>query len=282
MAKIKHIALATHDLEATAQFYRDVFGLQIVGRDDVGHTAAVFLSDGDINLTLLDFRTDEAALCSEGARFVGWHHVGFLVADEAENQRVLGMLREWGAPFLQGGPVGGPGTYFEVKVKDPNGATFDVSVDGWRGISRPERPGAADVKGGTMNARKMPLNPPTMPPLFRPYYSETVKVAPGPLLFISGQVAFDKQGDVVGKGDIRAQATQALENLRTALAAHGATLEDLVKITVYTTDMKYFEDIAEIRMKYFPKNGPTSAIFEVSRLALPDLLIEIESIAVVN
>ncbi|HUG75870.1 MAG TPA: RidA family protein [Burkholderiales bacterium] len=129
--------------------------------------------------------------------------------------------------------------------------------------------------------RKTILNPPDAPPLFRPYYSESVR-AVGPLLFIAGQVSFDKQGKVVGKGDIKRQTTQALENLKTVLAAHGATLDDLVKMTVYVTNIDLLDEIAEVRNKYFPKNGPTSAIVEVSRLALPDLMIEFETIAVVS
>jgi catechol 2,3-dioxygenase-like lactoylglutathione lyase family enzyme len=143
MAKIKHIAIATRDLEGTAAFYQEVLGLQLVGRDDVGHTAAVFLSDGDVNVTLLYFRNDEAALHDEGMRFIGLHHVGFVMGTKAEYDVVVGKLRQRNAKFLHGGPVGGSGTYFEVKAKDPNGITFDVSLDGWPGIShaadRPEQ-----------------------------------------------------------------------------------------------------------------------------------------------
>jgi methylmalonyl-CoA/ethylmalonyl-CoA epimerase len=142
MAKLKHIAIATRDVEGTAKFYNEVLGLKIVGRDDVGHTAAVFLTDGDVNVTLLYFRTDEAALHQEGLRFVGLHHVGFVMNDKAEYDAVLRKLQDRNALFLQGGPVDGPGTYFEVKSKDPNGITFDVSMEGWPGISinRTENP----------------------------------------------------------------------------------------------------------------------------------------------
>jgi catechol-2,3-dioxygenase len=136
MAKIKHIAIATRDLEGTAKFYQEVLGLQRFGQDDVGHTAAVFLTDGDVNVTLLYFRNDEAALHEQGMRYVGLHHVGFVMDSKDEYDAVLGRLKDRKAPFLQGGPVGKEGSYFEVKSKDPNGITFDVSMEGWPGMSK--------------------------------------------------------------------------------------------------------------------------------------------------
>ncbi len=136
MAKMKHIAIATPEPEKTAQFYQEVMGLKIVARNDFGDTDAVFLSDGDISLALLHFKTDKAALCPEGAKFVGLHHVGFLTKDQAENDQVLRTLRELGAPAIEGGPLGVDGVYVEQKFTDPNGVTFDVSMGGWPGISR--------------------------------------------------------------------------------------------------------------------------------------------------
>jgi len=128
--------------------------------------------------------------------------------------------------------------------------------------------------------RKVAMNPAQVAAPIRPYYSNCVKVTAGPLLFISGQVAFDGAGRLVGKGDPRAQTAQALENIKAILQANGASMEDVVKVTVFVTDMRYFEEIAEVRMRYFPKNGPASTLVEVSKLALPDLLIEIEAVAV--
>ena len=138
MAKIKHIAIATHDPEGTAQFYQEVMGLKIVDRIDVAATSGVFLSDGDISVALLHFKTDEAALMEDGAKFVGLHHFGFLMDDEAEKERVLKKLEELKAPSLQGGPLaaqGEHGVFVELKFKDPNGITFDVAEGGWPGIS---------------------------------------------------------------------------------------------------------------------------------------------------
>lgn len=133
-----------------------------------------------------------------------------------------------------------------------------------------------------MGSRKIASNPPGVAAPIRPYYSNSVKVTAGPLLFVAGQVALDADGRVVGKGDVQAQAVQTLENIRTILAAHGATMDDVVKVTVYVTDMKFLDEIAGIRTRYFPKDGPASVIVEVGKLALPELLIEIEAVATVN
>ncbi|MGA3138833.1 MAG: RidA family protein [Xanthobacteraceae bacterium] len=124
-------------------------------------------------------------------------------------------------------------------------------------------------------------NPSSVAPPLKPYYSNAVRVSSGPLLFIAGQVALDKAGNVVGKDDLRAQAVQVLENIRAILVANKASMKDVVQVTVYVTDMRAFHDIADIRTKYFPKNGPSSVIVEVSKLALPDLQIEISAIAAV-
>ena len=132
------------------------------------------------------------------------------------------------------------------------------------------------------NRRKTALNPAGVAPPLKGYYSNAVRVDAGPLLFIAGQIAVDAQGKIVGVGDLRAQARQVLENIRTILRANGADTDDVVNVTVYVTDMRVFHDIADIRLEYFPANGPASAIVEVSRLALPELLIEISAIAAVK
>jgi reactive intermediate/imine deaminase len=130
-------------------------------------------------------------------------------------------------------------------------------------------------------SRKRTSNPRTVAPPLKGYYSNAVRVLSGPLLFISGQIALDKEGKLVGKGDLRAQAVQVLENIRLILKASKADMKDVVQVTVYVTDIRAFRDIADIRMKYFPKDGPASAIVEISKLALPDLMIEIAAVAAV-
>ena len=129
--------------------------------------------------------------------------------------------------------------------------------------------------------RKTVLNPPGVAKPIRGYYSNSVRVTAGPLLFIAGQVALDAEGRVVGKGDVRAQTVQVLENMRAILRAHGADMSDVVSVTVYVTDIGVLDRIADIRMKYFPTGGPTSAIVEIAKLALPELLIEISAVATV-
>jgi reactive intermediate/imine deaminase len=129
--------------------------------------------------------------------------------------------------------------------------------------------------------RKRAVNPPDVAPPLKGHYSNSVRVTAGPLLFIAGQIAIDQQGRVVGAGDLRAQATQVLENIRAILRANGADMEAVLNVTVYVTDIRALHDIADIRLHYFPKDGPASAIVEVSRLALPELMIEMSAIAAV-
>ena len=131
----------------------------------------------------------------------------------------------------------------------------------------------------SVEGRKVAMNPPGIPSPIRPYYSNCVKVAPGALLFLSGQVGMSADGKI--PPDARSQTELAIQNLRVMLEANGATLDDLARVNVYVTDMRHFDEIAEVRLKYFAKNGPTSTIIEISKLALPGLLIEIDAIAVV-
>ena len=128
-------------------------------------------------------------------------------------------------------------------------------------------------------ARKQAMNPAGVAAPIRGYYSNCVRVEAGPLLFVAGQVAFGPDGKLVGRDSAAAQAEQALANIERILAANGATMADVVKVTVYVTDMKYLDEITPARLKYFPKDGPASAIVQVGALALPDLKIEIEAVA---
>jgi enamine deaminase RidA (YjgF/YER057c/UK114 family) len=127
-------------------------------------------------------------------------------------------------------------------------------------------------------ARKRVLNPKTVCPPIKPYYSNAVIVSSGPLMFVAGQASLDKAGKVVGAGDLRAQAVQTLENIKAICEAAGATMADIVEVTNYVTDIRAFHDITDIRNRYFPKDGPASVICEISKLALPELMIEISAI----
>jgi enamine deaminase RidA (YjgF/YER057c/UK114 family) len=93
------------------------------------------------------------------------------------------------------------------------------------------------------------------------------------MIFIGGQLARERDGKVVGKGDMRSQIRQVGENIKAALAAAGATLGDLVKTTTFVTDIEEFFRHADVRMEYFGAALPTSATVEVRRLAHPDFLV---------
>lgn len=115
-------------------------------------------------------------------------------------------------------------------------------------------------------------------------YSNGVKVrlADATLLFISGVVAFDSDGRVVGKGDLRAQTIKVMENLKAILQSEGATFDDIVKLTNYYIDIDQYPIVAEVRRQYFGSWMPASTGVEVKKLIHADLLVEIEAIAVVN
>ena len=126
-------------------------------------------------------------------------------------------------------------------------------------------------------------NPPT---LSTPRgYTHVVTATGGKMVFIAGQVAWDAKGEIVGKGDLRAQATQVYENLKAALAAAGATFTDVVKMNTYIVNFKAADlpVIREVRAKYFlQENLPASTLVGVQALAVDGLLIEIEVIAMVK
>jgi reactive intermediate/imine deaminase len=104
----------------------------------------------------------------------------------------------------------------------------------------------------------------------------------GDLLFISGQAAIDTQGHIVGIGDFDAQAKQAFTNLDRVLRAGGSSLKNVIKVTIFLTDMSYFDRIVELRGRWFTAPYPADTIVEVSSLYSPDAMIEIEAIAVVD
>ena len=112
-------------------------------------------------------------------------------------------------------------------------------------------------------------------------YSHVVSASGGKTVYIAGQVAFDAQGNLVGKGDLAAQTKQVFENLAIALKAAGATFSNVVKTNYYLRDASQVAIVREIRSKYFTSELPASTLVEVPRLANPDFLIEIEVIAVV-
>jgi enamine deaminase RidA (YjgF/YER057c/UK114 family) len=112
-------------------------------------------------------------------------------------------------------------------------------------------------------------------------YKMATRQEGGALLYISGQVARDTDGNVVGKGDMRAQARQVFQNLRQVLQAAGGDLTDLMKITTYITNIEDFPALAEVRRAVFQGELPASTLIVVKGLFNPDFLIEIEGVAAI-
>ncbi|MCA6112642.1 RidA family protein [Bradyrhizobium cenepequi] len=125
------------------------------------------------------------------------------------------------------------------------------------------------------------INPPELG--IPPGYSQIIDVTAHRIIFIAGQTAADRDGAVVGKGNFDVQAEQVFENLAVALRASGCTPANLVKLTVFVTDMNNLARYREARNRFFasvtPAAAPAVTLVEVSRLYGPDFLIEIEAIA---
>ncbi len=107
--------------------------------------------------------------------------------------------------------------------------------------------------------------------------SQGVRV--GNTIYVSGQGPLNPQGNVVGKADMAAQARQVFDNIRTVLAEAGATLDDVVKITAFITDMSQYADYAAARTEAFPNRIPASTTVATPVLVIPDMLVEVEAIA---
>ncbi len=121
----------------------------------------------------------------------------------------------------------------------------------------------------------------TDPDFYAPFLiSQAIRA--GDLLFVSGQAAVDENGAVVGPGDFDAQAEQVFRNLEAVLHAGGSDLSRVVKVTIYVTDMAVFPKILELRERYFRKPYPADTIVEIAALGLPELLLEIDAIAIVD
>jgi reactive intermediate/imine deaminase len=112
-------------------------------------------------------------------------------------------------------------------------------------------------------------------------YTHVVEAPRGRTIYVAGQVALDKTGAVVGRGDFRAQTKQVFENLKAALAAAGAGFKDVVKTNTYVTDVSQLPALREVRAGYLGANPPASTLVQVSRLAREEFLIEVEAIAVI-
>ena len=138
MPKLKHIALSTQDVEKTARFYIDVFGMKEVGEIDDPGTRGYFLSDGDVNLAILNFnfKNDTAAGAERGKGWSGIHHIGFHVESlEAIADKLAAAGSSRRNDINQALGVGGRQAHgnVEVKYSGPDGIMLDVSETGWLG-----------------------------------------------------------------------------------------------------------------------------------------------------
>jgi reactive intermediate/imine deaminase len=134
-----------------------------------------------------------------------------------------------------------------------------------------------------MTSQSQPIrfvNPPGMP---RPLgYSHVAEASSGKTIYISGQVALDQSGNLIGPDDLRAQAQQVFTNLKQALEAVGADFDAVVKLTYYLLDISQIPIVREVRDQFVnTQHPPASSAVEVRRLFRDGLLIEIEAIAVV-
>jgi catechol 2,3-dioxygenase-like lactoylglutathione lyase family enzyme len=139
MAKIKHIALTTHNLEQVASFYKDVFGMAEVGR---GGSTHIYLSDGDLNLTIRACKKrEDPDVGAHGEDFSGLHHIGFLVddvlacADRMEKAGATRLTPLDAAERRGSSSRGQRPSQAEVKLCGPDGVIIDISESGWLGNS---------------------------------------------------------------------------------------------------------------------------------------------------
>lgn len=116
-------------------------------------------------------------------------------------------------------------------------------------------------------------------PLSKYSHAVVVNVGSAKLIFVTGQQALDSHGKVVAPSDISAQTEYVFESVHKILASCGATFRDIVKVTIFVTDMKLYPKVAEIRNKYFTDSPPASTLVEVKGLVSKESLIELEVIA---
>ena len=136
MARLRHIAVCVKDLDKAAEFYAKVFEFKKIGREDLDIGSAVYMSDGVINMALLNFKGKGGQAASdikEGQMFVGAHHFGIQVDDLAETQK---KIEAAGGKFFFTLGKSKDEANFEVKYKDPDGVIFDLSEKGWLGTSK--------------------------------------------------------------------------------------------------------------------------------------------------
>ena len=132
-ARLRHIAVVVKDLEKAARFYETAFELKRVGEETLDFASAIYLTDGVINLALLNYKGERGSGLKNWKQFVGAHHFGFQVDDLAETQR---KFEAAGGQFFFDLGKDVEKENFERKCKDPDGVIFDISKKGWQGTTR--------------------------------------------------------------------------------------------------------------------------------------------------
>lgn len=115
-------------------------------------------------------------------------------------------------------------------------------------------------------------------------YSHSVEIDLGncKMIILSGQIALDKNGNLVGKGNLAEQAEQVFVNIKNIVAASGGTMDDVIKINIYMIDISQAQVMRNVRNKFINlENPPTSILMQVSKLVRDDILIEIEATAII-
>lgn len=130
MAKLRHFAIVVRDKEKSAKFYEEAFGMSRVGSEDLGWSSAVYMSDGTVNLALLNFSGSKGSGRADMKDFVGAHHFGFIVDDIVETGK---RVESAGGKFFMDLGDDVSKKNFERKFQDPDGIVIDVSHSGWTG-----------------------------------------------------------------------------------------------------------------------------------------------------
>jgi enamine deaminase RidA (YjgF/YER057c/UK114 family) len=111
-------------------------------------------------------------------------------------------------------------------------------------------------------------------------YSHAIRC--GKTVYISGQIAHDQNGKLVGSGDAKSQGEQVYQNIKAIIESCGGTMQNIVRITTYVTSLAYRPIMVEVRAKHFPKDPPASTFLVVSSLADPAFLVEVDAVAVLD
>ncbi len=149
MGKLRHIAMSVPDQWKAAAFYQKAFGMKKVGETDSSLARGVYLTDGVINLALLNYKDDKFAGEDRGKDYVGLHHIGFWVDDVRKSQKDIETA---GGKYWMGDVPVDSNRFYEIKYRDPNGLVVDISANGWGGASKD---GTSKTKGPQLRHKNL-------------------------------------------------------------------------------------------------------------------------------